>query len=156
MVIIIGKGTKPYVASTMSFLATVLIVYYSFSYAIISTDKVYGQANVVVAPTCGPPSGQEGEGHEEGEGFGITFNATGFSPNGIVHWKLIHSNGSEATNQFGSFETDTNGSFSERTYIGEGLSPDVYTIYFFDDLNNDSVRDADGAESSATVSIPCR
>jgi hypothetical protein len=150
---ILFKWTNSYFAS-ISLLAAILVS--SFSYSIISIGEAYGQASVVVTPTCGPSAGQSGEGHEEGEGFNITYNATGFSPDGIVHWKLIHSNGSEAINQFGSFETDTNGGFSEPTYIGEGLSPDVYTIYFFDDLNNDGTRDPGGAESSATVSIPCR
>jgi hypothetical protein len=140
--------------SFMSLLAAVLA--YSFSCILIPTGEVYGQASVAVTPTCGPSPGQGGEGHEEGEGFNIIYNATGFSPSGLVHWKLFHSNGSEAINQFGSFETDVNGGFSEPTYIGEGLSPDVYTIYFFDDLNNDGTRDPGGAESSATVSIPCR
>jgi hypothetical protein len=100
---------------------------------------------VVVTPICGPSSG-----------FGIKFNATGFSPNGLVYWQLIHSNGSKATNQFGSFETDRNGAFSEPTYFGECLSPDVYTVYFFDDPNNDGTPDPAGAESSADASIPCR
>lgn len=151
--IILFKATTTYFAS-ISILGAILVPF--FSYSIISISEVYGQASVVVTPRCGPPSGLGGEGHEEGEGFNITYNATGFMPNGIVHWKLIHANGSEATAQFGSFETDANGSFSEPTSIGEGLTPDVYTIYFFDDLNNDSIRDPGGAESSASVTIPCR
>src|SRR5687767_1446984 len=112
--VILYKGTNAYIAS-IPLLAAILV--YSFS-----IGEANGQASVVVTPTCGPPSVPGGEGHEEGEGFNITYNATGFIPNGIVHWKLIHANGTEATAQFGSFETDANGSFSEPTYIGEGLT----------------------------------
>jgi hypothetical protein len=140
--------------ASIPLLITVLIAY--LSYPTISTIQVYGQASALVTPTCGPPSGQSAESHEEGEGFNIILNATGFMPNGVVHWKLIHANGSEAINQFGSFGTDAKGSFSEPTYIGEGLPPDVYTIYFFDDLNNDGTRDPGGAESFASVTIPCK
>jgi hypothetical protein len=43
-----------------------------------------------------------------------------------------------------------------RLILAKGLSPDVYTVYFFDDLNDDGTPDPAGAESSADASIPCR
>jgi hypothetical protein len=110
----------------------------------VPIQKAYSEANVVVMPTCGPQSG-----------FNIKFDATGFSPNGLVHWKLIHSDGLEEMSQFGSFETDGYGIFSESTYI-EGLSPDEYKLYFFDDSDNDSQPDSEGAEFLSSISIPCR
>jgi hypothetical protein len=113
-----------------------------------SIQKVNAETNVIVTPTCGPASG-----------FNIKFDATGFSPNGLVHWKLIHSDGSEDMShedmsQFGSFETDGYGSFSESTYI-EGLSPDAYTIDFFDDLDRDSKPDPGRADFLSRISLPC-
>jgi hypothetical protein len=110
----------------------------------VSIQKAYAEANVIVTPTCGPDSG-----------FSIKFDATGFSPNGLVHWKLIRSDGSEEMSQFGSFETNGNGGFSESSYIEEELSPDVYKVYFFDDLDNDSHPDPGRAEFLSTISIPC-
>jgi hypothetical protein len=108
-----------------------------------SIQKVNAETNVIVNPTCGPASG-----------FSIKFDATGFSPNGLVHWKLINSDGLEDMSQFGSFETDGYGIFNESTYI-EGLSPNVYKVYLFDDPDNDSQPDSGGAEFSSTISIPC-
>ena len=108
-----------------------------------SIQKVYAETNVIVTPTCGPASG-----------FNIKFDATGFSPNGLVHWQLINSDGLEDISQFGSFETDGYGIFSESTYI-EGLSPNVYKVYLFDDPDNDSQPDSGGAEFLRTISIPC-
>ena len=111
--------------------------------AIFNSESVHAEANVIVTPTCGPNSG-----------FSIRFDATGFSSNGLVHWKLIHSDGLEETSQFGSFETDGYGIFNESTYI-EGLSPNEYKVYFFDDPDNDGQSDSGGAEFLSTISIPC-
>ena len=108
-----------------------------------SIQKVNAETNVIVNPTCGPASG-----------FSIKFDATGFSPNGLVHWKLLNSDGLEDMSQFGSFETDGYGIFNESTYI-EGLSPNVYKVYLFDDPDNDSQPDSGGAEFLSTISIPC-
>jgi hypothetical protein len=108
-----------------------------------SIGKAYSEANVIVTPTCGPASG-----------FNIQFDAIGFSPNGLVYGKLVHSDGSEETNQFSKFETNGNGSFSGSTYVKK-LSPDVYTIDFFDDIDRDSEPDSGGAEFLSSISIPC-
>lgn len=112
-----------------------------------ATELVYAgtsnAANVNVSPSCGSTSG-----------FTINFDATGFEPNGLVHWMLIHSNGTQILGPFGMFKTDENGSFRETTHTERQL-PDTYTLHFFEDLNNDSKPDLEGAEYVTTVGIPC-
>jgi hypothetical protein len=57
-------------------------------------------------------------------------------------------------NQFSKFETSGNGSFSGSTYI-QKLSPEVYTIDFFDDLDRDSKPDPGRADFLSRISLPC-
>ena len=135
------------IASTkrdVKILLLIIPLLFVFPNLLISIQKAYAEANVVVTPTCGPDSG-----------FNIKFDATGFSPNGLVHSKLIHSDGSEEVNQFSKFETNGIGGFSGSTYIEEGLSPDVYKVYFFDDLDRDGKPDLGRAYFLSTISIPC-
>jgi hypothetical protein len=138
-----NNNTKTKVVMIFLLLSLLLLFVFPQITTTVSIQKAYAEANVVVTPTCGPESG-----------FNIKFDATGFSPHGIVHWKLIHSDGTEEMSQFGSFETNGYGIFSESTYIEE-LSPNVYKVYFFDDPDNDSQPDSGGAQFLSTISIPC-
>ena len=125
------------------------LLFASFSMPLLlsATELVYAgtsdATNVDVSPSCGPTSG-----------FTINFDATGFEPNGLVQWMLIYSNGTQTLGPFGMFKTDENGSFRESTYT-ERQFPDTYTLYFFDDLNNDSEPDPGGAKFTTNISIPC-
>jgi hypothetical protein len=128
--------------------AASLVIVFAFSLAILMEQVyVYASTNtqptVIVSPDCGPSSG-----------FSITFNANGFAPNGNVMWQFINSDDKVMLGPFGMFETDSTGGFSEVTYT-ESQPSGAYTVYFFDDVDNNGKLDQGGAEYEAEVSMPC-
>jgi len=82
----------------------------------------------------------------------IFFKVNGFSPNGNVHWELIDSKGN--IDSYGYFETDEFGGFEEYI-ITDVIKPDVYILRFFDDKNNNFIKDFNGLEVIINYPIPC-
>jgi hypothetical protein len=98
-------------------------------------------SNVKIFPDCGSITDHK-----------IFFMVKGFSPNGNVHWEFIDSKG--IIDSYGYFETDEFGSFEEYI-IAEVIKPDIYTLRFFDDKNNNFLKDFNGSEVIITYQIPC-
>ena len=96
---------------------------------------------VKIFPDCGALSDHK-----------IFFTVIGFSPNGNVHWEFIDSKGN--IDSYGYFETDEFGGFEEYI-IAEVIKPDIYTLRFFDDKNNNFLKDFNGAEVIINYQIPC-
>jgi hypothetical protein len=69
-------------------------------------------------------------------------------------WQFINSDDKVMLGPFGMFETDSTGGFSEVTYT-ESQPSGAYTVYFFDDVDNNGKLDQGGAEYEAEVSMPC-
>ena len=82
----------------------------------------------------------------------INMTVNGFNKNGNVYWEFIKSNG--YMDYYGYFYTNATGGFNDYT-IADGLLPDNYTLRFFDDKNNDYVKDKNGLEMNLTYIIPC-
>ena len=96
---------------------------------------------VKIFPDCGALSDHK-----------IFFTVNGFSPNGNVHWEFIDSKGN--IDSYGYFETDEFGGFEEYI-IAEVIKPDIYTLRFFDDQNNNFLKDFNGSEVIINYQIPC-
>ena len=96
---------------------------------------------VKIFPDCGALSAHK-----------IFFKVNGFSPNGNVHWEFIDSKGN--IDSYGYFETDEFGGFEEHI-IAEVIKPYIYTLRFFDDKNNNFLKDFNGSEVIINYQIPC-
>ena len=96
---------------------------------------------VKIFPDCGALSDHK-----------IFFEVTGFSPNGNVHWEFIDSKTN--IDSYGYFETDEFGGFEEYI-IAEVTKPDIYILRFFDDKNNNFLKDFNGSEVIINYQIPC-
>ncbi|HEU4481996.1 MAG TPA: hypothetical protein VFR65_02980 [Nitrososphaeraceae archaeon] len=96
---------------------------------------------VKIFPECGALSDHK-----------IFFEVTGFSPNGNVHWEFIDSKAN--IDSYGYFETDEFGGFEEYI-IAEVTKPDIYILRFFDDKNNNFLKDFNGSEVIINYQIPC-
>ena len=96
---------------------------------------------VKIFPDCGALSDHK-----------IFFEVTGFSPNGNVHWEFIDSKAN--IDSYGYFETDEFGGFEEYI-IAEVTKPDIYILRFFDDKNNNFLKDFNGSEVIINYQIPC-
>jgi hypothetical protein len=82
----------------------------------------------------------------------IDFTVNGFNPNKNVHWEFVKSKGN--IDVYGYFETDEFGGFDEYI-IADEMKPDTYTLRFFDDENNDFIKDPNGSEIILRYQIPC-
>ena len=82
----------------------------------------------------------------------INMTVNGFNKNGNVYWEFINSK--DSIDWYGYFETNDTGGFDDYTFA-DGLLPDIYTIRFYDDKNNDYVKDPNGIEINLTYAIPC-
>lgn len=96
---------------------------------------------VKIFPDCGALSDHK-----------IFFTVNGFSPNGNVHWEFIDSKGN--IDSYGYFETDEFGGFEEYIIV-EVIKPDIYTLRFFDDKNNNFLKDFNGSEVIINYQVPC-
>ncbi|MFB5600648.1 MAG: hypothetical protein ACE5SW_10525 [Nitrososphaeraceae archaeon] len=105
-------------------------------YAITTIEPI-----VHISPSCH---------FEDEEKIHMTIN--GFNKNGNVYWEFINSEGIVDT--FGYFSTNSTGGFNDYT-IADDFSEDTYTVRFYDDKNNDYIKDAGGVELNSTYSIPC-
>jgi hypothetical protein len=82
----------------------------------------------------------------------INMTVNGFNKNGNVYWEFITSKG--IIDYYGYFDTNATGGFNDYT-IADGLLPDMYTLRFFDDKNNDYIKDPNGSEVILDYEIPC-
>lgn len=82
----------------------------------------------------------------------INMTVNGFNKNGNVYWEFIKSNG--YMDYYGYFDTNATGGFNDFTFA-DGLFPDNYTLRFFDDKNNDYIKDTNGLEMNLSYMIPC-
>jgi len=82
----------------------------------------------------------------------INMTVNGFNKDGNVYWEFIKSDG--YMDYYGYFDTNATGGFNDYT-IADGLYPDNYTLRFFDDKNNDYIKDKNGLEMNLTYMIPC-
>lgn len=82
----------------------------------------------------------------------IDFTVNGFNPDGIVYWEFVNSKGN--IDAYGYFGTDESGGFDEYIILDE-MKPDTYTLRFFDDKNNDFIKDPNGSEVILHYQIPC-
>ncbi len=67
-----------------------------------------------------------------------SFTVNGFISNGNVHWEFINSK--ENIHSYDYFETDELGNFEE-FIITDEIAPDNCTLRFFDDKNNNFLKD---------------
>jgi hypothetical protein len=82
----------------------------------------------------------------------INMTVNGFNQNGNIYWEFINSKG--ITEIFGYFDSNSTGGFHDYT-IADDFPDDNYIIRFFDDKNNDYIKDIGGIELNSTYSIPC-
>ncbi|HET8856787.1 MAG TPA: hypothetical protein VFM28_04595 [Nitrososphaeraceae archaeon] len=82
----------------------------------------------------------------------INFTVNGFNSNGNIYWEFINSTGVADT--FGYFDSNDTGGFNDYI-IADSMQPDNYTLRFFDDKNNDYIKDIDGKEIIINYEIPC-
>ena len=82
----------------------------------------------------------------------INMTGNGFNKDGNVYWEFIKSDG--YMDYYGYYDTNATGGFNDYT-IADGLYPDTYTLRFFDDKNNDYIKDTNGLEMNLTYMIPC-
>ncbi|MFB5599568.1 MAG: hypothetical protein ACE5SW_05000 [Nitrososphaeraceae archaeon] len=125
-----------------------LVILISFNISFFSNDKILDfisadaeSPNVTIFPECGSTFDHR-----------IFFSVNGFNPNGIVHWELVNSN--DDVDLYGYFETDESGNIEEFIFVEE-MEPDTYTLRFFDDRDNNFIKDFDGAEVILNYEIPC-
>lgn len=82
----------------------------------------------------------------------INFTVNGFNSNGNIHWEFINSTG--VVDTFGYFDSNETGGFNDYI-IADDMQPDNYTLRFFDDKNNDYIKDMNGKEIIINYEIPC-
>ena len=82
----------------------------------------------------------------------INFTVNGFNSNGNIYWEFINSTG--VVDTYGYFNSNGTGGFNDYI-IADGLFPDNYTLRFFDDKNNDYIKDSNGTEVILNYEIPC-
>src|SRR5215210_6897845 len=124
----------------LSFL--LLPIFFSLCVIIEQIQSISAQSPTIqIFPECGALSDHK-----------IFFTVNGFNPNGNVHWEFIDSKGK--IDSYGYFETDEFGGFEEYI-IAEVIKPDIYTLRFFDDKNNNFLKDFNGSEVIINYQIPC-
>ncbi|HJT85650.1 MAG TPA: hypothetical protein VJ697_14305 [Nitrososphaeraceae archaeon] len=82
----------------------------------------------------------------------INFTVNGFSNNSNIYWEFINSTGTVDT--YGYFDSNETGGFDDYI-IADGMFPDDYTVKFFDDEDNDYIKDSNGKEVILKYEIPC-
>ena len=98
------------------------------------------KSEVSVSPSCGPKSG-----------FGLSVNASGLVPNGIITWNLLDSEGIIPIT--GYFHTDGSGNVNDTITIDD-VKKGNYKIYFGYDENIDGELDSE--IDHADIDVPCQ
>ena len=102
--------------------------------------EVSAKSEVSVSPSCGPKSG-----------FGLSVNASGLIPNGILTWNLVDSEGIIPIT--GYFHTDGSGNVNDTITIDD-VKKGNYKIYFGYDENIDGELDSE--IDRADIDVPCQ
>src|SRR5215210_506863 len=122
-----------------------LLFTYFFSLIFVIIEQIHSisaeSPNVEIFPECGGLTDHR-----------VYFTVSGFNPNGNVHWEFIDSKGN--IDSYGYFETNEFGSFND-FIIADEMEPDIYILRFFDDKNNNFIKDPNGSEVITTYPIPC-
>ena len=114
----------------------------SFFLIDIKVDLIYSISPIVkISPECGRLGDHR-----------INFTVNGFSNNSNIYWEFINSTGTVDT--YGYFDSNETGGFDDYI-IADGMFPDDYTVKFFDDENNDYIKDSNGKEVILKYEIPC-
>ena len=121
---------------SLCFITSFFIFFYVDYTLTYSTSPI-----VIISPQCGTLKDHR-----------INMTVNGFNKNGNVYWEFITSKG--IMDYYGYFDTNATGGFNDYT-IADGLLPDMYTLRFFDDKNNDYIKDPNGAEVILDYEIPC-
>lgn len=121
---------------SLSFITSFFIVYVEVTLTYSTSPPI-----VKISPECGTLKDHR-----------INMTVNGFNKNGNVYWEFINSKG--IMDYYGYFDTNATGGFNDYT-IADGLLPDMYTLRFFDDKNNDYIKDPNGAEIILNYEIPC-
>jgi hypothetical protein len=107
----------------------------------IETAVTYTSPIVKISPECGTLRDHR-----------INFTVNDFNSNGNIYWEFINSTGVVGT--YGYFDSNGTGGFNDYI-IADNLFPDNYTLRFFDDKNNDYIKDSNGTEVILNYEIPC-
>ena len=114
----------------------------SFFLIDIKVDLIYSTSPIVkISPECGSLGDHR-----------INFTVNGFNNNSNIYWEFINSTGTVDT--YGYFDSNETGGFNDYI-IADGMFPDDYTVKFFDDANNDYIKDSKGKEIILKYEIPC-
>ena len=118
------------------------IIYHLFFLIDIKVDLIYSTSPIVkISPECGSLRDHR-----------INFTVNGFSNNSNIYWEFINSTGTVDT--YGYFDSNETGGFNDYI-IADSMFPDDYTVKFFDDENNDYIKDPNGKEAILKYKIPC-
>ena len=121
------------------FILSIVVSYFFLNLEIV---LVYSISPIVkISPECG-----------EIEDHRVNFTGNGFNKNGNIYWEFVNSTGE--LDYYGYFDSNGTGGFNDYT-IADGLKPDKYTLRFFDDRNNDYVKDSNASEVVLNYQIPC-
>ena len=125
-----------------SFFSSSLIIFLIFI-NLYNHHSIYPTSQVIadIEPNCGLLKDHR-----------INMTVNGFNKNGNVYWEFINSKG--MIDYYGYFDTNSTGGFNDYT-IADGLLPNIYILRFFDDKNNDYVKDPNGLEINFTYAVPC-
>ena len=123
----------------------IIFFYLVFSAIFVIIEQIHSisaeSPNVEIFPECGALTDHR-----------VYFPVNGFNPNGNVHWEFIDSKGN--IDSYGYFETNEFGSFNE-VIIADEMTADIYILRFFDDKNNNFIKDPNGSEVIINYQIPC-
>jgi hypothetical protein len=110
-------------ATVRFIIASTLSISLFVSISLSQSTALGQQPDVKNSPSCGPKSG-----------FNMDIEATGFSPNTNVGWKLVSS--FNETPLSGYFQTENTGGISDTTFTDD-IKTSHYKMYFDEDANND-------------------
>ena len=120
----------------------IILILYTLN-TLVEPSHIYAVKPIVqVSPDCGKLSDHR-----------VNFTANGFNRDGNIYWEFINSTG--FVDSYGYFATNSTGGFDDYI-IADDIYPDNYVISFFDDKNNDYIKDDNGIEVNVTYSIPCK
>ena len=125
----------------LSFLGSLFIILF-FLLNVGGIALTYSTSPIVkISPECGTLRDHR-----------INFTVNGFNSNGNIYWEFINSTG--VVDTYGYFNSNGTGGFNDYI-IADDLFPDNYTLRFFEDKNNDYIKDSNGTEVILNYKIPC-
>ncbi len=124
------------------FIYSMLFAFFTLCILVETTVNVSSQQpTVTISPECG-----------EIEDHRVNLTVNGFNGNGNVHWEFVNPEGKKE--MYGYFDTNETGGFDDYT-IAEHFEPTTYILRFFDDKNNDFIKDTNASEVLLNYKVPC-